>query len=859
MRTRRQFLSGGAAWLMAGQAPRRVFIVPNFHPASCGWLTNFSKERVYCANSYFDHLDRVRDDPAYRFVLSEVNNMIAMLNFQPARAAELRRRIRERRVELVNAFFLESTINLSGGEALVRLGIEGLRWQERVFGRRPRFAWLIDVCGTHDQMAQITARLGLEAMVYCRKNPTGSALHWTVSPDGSRVLTFSPGHYSRLRELFRAEQPLNEKQLAGLEKDLEERVAATPAGAPVLVLAGSGDYSLAPARREQPRDFIAHIERKRPELRLQLATLSDYLDALPPATGEGKLELPEMKGGTAYDYNAFWIQCPRMKSWFRRNEHALHAAESLASIASLTARFAYPAARLYHAWLQMFLCMDRNTLWGGAGGMVFEHPTSWDARDRLEWVESAAADVARGALGALAAPGEGRVLYNPLNWGRSDPVALRLPADAGIEGAACQLLGDGSTLCRIEQPAAGLRPVRLKPGAAATPRQIALPEVIETSHYAARIDPATGAIASLRFRGSGREIFAAPANRIVAERATRPLSGGDHMQPRGERAALGDTGQVRPEIRVTTGPVAIEVTVESRFLDSSACLRRVRFHLHHPRIDFETELRDIPDQTVVLAEFPLAGNITQVRRGVPYGFSHGAWGKPDPALHGWTAGITPAVRFSHYSLSEGWGLAIFDRGLSGRELTGNTPVLFLMNAVEKYRGYPNPWLSGKGVTRVVYALLAHESAWDEAAIARRAFEFNAPPILLEGVSADREQTFLETSGNLIVESLRRTGTWLEVRAVECLGRAGEAEVRLPLAHRKAFLTNLAGEGARELPSGPAYRFRVQPQEIVTLRFQTTSAVADPPPLLEWDELAPAPKRAALRAYSSEKGHPPRGD
>ncbi len=136
---------------------RAVYIVPNFHPASCGWLASFSRERIYCANSYLDHLDRVRDGPHYSFALSEANNIIAIMDFQPQRIDELRGRIRGGRVELVNAFFLEPTINLSGGEALVRLGIEGLRWQEQVFGSRPRFAWTIDVCGIHDQMAQIAA------------------------------------------------------------------------------------------------------------------------------------------------------------------------------------------------------------------------------------------------------------------------------------------------------------------------------------------------------------------------------------------------------------------------------------------------------------------------------------------------------------------------------------------------------------------------------------------------------------------------------------------------------------------------------------------------------------------------------
>jgi len=200
--------------------PRPVYVVPNFHPASCGWLTDWSTERNYCANSYFDHLDRVRDDANYNFALSECNNLIAMLNFRPDRLAELKQRIREGRIELCNAFFLEPTINLSGGEALVKMGIEGLRWQQQVMGVRPRLSWMIDVCGVHEQMAQIVTGLGLDALVYCRLNPTGSTLHWLESPDGTRTLAISPGHYLEWRPMFGAKEPLAEKQLLALADDI---------------------------------------------------------------------------------------------------------------------------------------------------------------------------------------------------------------------------------------------------------------------------------------------------------------------------------------------------------------------------------------------------------------------------------------------------------------------------------------------------------------------------------------------------------------------------------------------------------------------------------------------------------------
>ncbi len=402
--SRRTFLATTALAAAPAQTRRPVFIVPNFHPASCGWLTNFSMERVYCANSYFDHLDRVRDDPNYSFVLSECNNLIAMLNFKPERAEELKTAIRSGRVELPNAFFLESTVNLSGGEALVRLGIEGLRWQQQVFGVRPRFAWCIDICGTHPQMAQITAGLGLDAFVYTRGNDTGSAIHWLEAPDGTRTLAIAPGHYSDLGNIFAATGPLSPEQIATLKQQLEARAKITPQGAPVLALGGNADYSLAPKRPDYPTAFISEWREIDPGADVRFTTLSKYVDAVTPQLKSGAMKIPTMRGGTGYFFLSFWIESPRVKTAFRRCEHQLQAAEMLATVARHRSKFVYPAEILYQSWLQLFLNMDRNTLWGAAGGMVFEHETSWDASDRFRRVESDSRSVLEQAGRAVVRP-----------------------------------------------------------------------------------------------------------------------------------------------------------------------------------------------------------------------------------------------------------------------------------------------------------------------------------------------------------------------------------------------------------------------------------------------------------------------
>jgi alpha-mannosidase len=868
--TRREFittlLAAGATPSVYSQTPsassREVFLVPNFHPASCGWLTTFSRERIYCANSYLNHLDRVRDDPNYSFVLSEVNNIIAIMEFQPARVAELKQRIAEKRVELVNAYFLESSINLSGGEALVRLGAEGLRWYQQVFGLKPRFSWNIDVCGTHDQMPQIAAGLGLEALIYTRRNPTGKTIYWSESPDGTRILTLSPGHYSEAGSIFSSKEPLKDTQLSELKEFFGNKEAITPEGAPILVLAGADDYALAPLVKQYPTEFLKQWAEFTPERKLRFTTLSDYVDSILPGVNSGRIHIPTLRGGTAYDFDAFWIENSEVKTLYRRNEHALQAAEALATISSLHSQHEYPVKSLSDCWILMCLNTDRNTIWGSAGGMVFVNDKSWDVQDRFNWIKTTTDHVFVSAGESLVAAAEQVALFNSLNWKRNDPVVLDLPEGKSLEGVASEALPNGRVLCTVEMSSTSVGGWNLSSKAPALPRPIELPQVIDTNYYRAGIDPKTGALASLKLKRSGRELLAAPANVIVAERpATKQKDDpGDKMPPRPERTKLATSSDYASSIQVKQGPLATTVEVVGAFYGGGELRRRIRFYQDHPRIDFETELNDVPNYSVVVSEFPLAEDIVEVRRGIPFGFSHGAWSKPNPNLHGWTKGIVPAVRWIDFTLANGGGFAIFDRGLSGRELNERTPIIYLMNAEDKYVGYENPWLSGKGRRVLPYSVVARDSPWRDARIPQMAWEYNREPIVISSRAGMHLESFLETSDNVIVEALRREGNHVELRLVECIGSAGMATITLKLPHKKAMLTDLIGRELSALPASSHYSFRIRPQQIVTLHFETASTLSEPEPIKSWDAFVPEDKLPALHAYDpSLIGHPPFGE
>ena len=844
---------------IASERARDVYIVPNFHPASCGWLTTFSRERVYCANSYITHLDRVDADSHYAFVLSEINNIVAILNFRPERFADLKKRVAEKRVELVNGMFLEPTVNLSGGEALVRMGVLGLRWFEQVFGLRPRYAWTIDVCGTHEQMAQIASGLGLDAMVYTRKNPTGKSIYWSVSPDGSKILTLSPGHYSEAGAIFSSKTELSSGQLHELDNFFDSKEKITPEGAPILVLGGGDDYSCAPKVKEYPSKLLDQWQGLSSHNRIRFTTLSDYVDAVLPRIRSGQIAIPTNHAGTAYDFDAFWIENPEVKTRYRRSEQALQAAEMLSAVASLRGTFPYPYTDTYHAWILMCLNMDRNTLWGSAGGMVFVSGTSWDVRDRFDWVAKTTARLLDGAGTSLLKKGEGLGIFNSLNWQRTDPIALALPAGTTIEGIDCEALPDGSVLCTPSLPPFSVGAHKLSNKPPTTPGPVDPAAAIETEYYSARIDLKTGALASLRLKPSGRELLAGPANVLVAERPTKEeRDPGDFMPPRPGRTSVATSSDSESIVRILRGPVATTLEAAGTFC-GSALHRCVRFYQAYPRIDFETELNDVPNYTVVVAEFPLAENVTEIRRGIPYGFAYSSWSGPERDLPGWNRGIVPAVRWMDFQLAGGGGVALFDRGLTGREINGNTPIIYLLNAEDEYHKFPNEWTTGKGRHVLPYALCPHAAAWAQAAIPRAAWEYNQPPIVLANAAPAPFASYLETSENIVVEAVRREQGYIELRFAECLGLAGTANVKLNLPHGPVRRTDLAGRTQSTLPGMGTYAIPVAPQQIVTVHFETAETLPVPDPVTAWDEFVPEHKRAALHAYDPNvKGHPPFG-
>ena len=108
-------LTGLAA--LAAEPSLTVYLAPNTHGTVSGWLVDFDSERSHVVNNYLNHMDRVATDANYAMAFSEVPNLMVLMQFTPPGMAQLQQQVKDGRTELVNGFFLEPSISLSGGEA----------------------------------------------------------------------------------------------------------------------------------------------------------------------------------------------------------------------------------------------------------------------------------------------------------------------------------------------------------------------------------------------------------------------------------------------------------------------------------------------------------------------------------------------------------------------------------------------------------------------------------------------------------------------------------------------------------------------------------------------------------------------
>jgi alpha-mannosidase len=594
-------------------------------------------------------LEIMKTDPNYRFDLEDVLFLREYIERHPDRKEELRKYIAEGRLG-IGASYNQPYEDLFSGEALVREFYAGRKWLRKNFpGCDARTYWNPDVPGRTMQMPQIMRKAGVDHLLISRFE---KGLYTWLSPDGSGVLMFSPGHYGDFFErVGRKGFPEIADYVASFARTWSGSLKNGSANIPIVSMS---DMST-PVRYDdmiETWNGIKSLNQLSGATRELLLPPIHYSNAEPflNTVSAENLLLPVIKGERPNIW--LYIHGPTHHwavSAKREADFTLTAAETFSTVdALLTRSFAhYPQKELTSAW-ESLIYPDHG--WGGKNGEI----TDSTFRAKYEYARDVAKNVLARSTGAIAArirtsqsKGVPVVVFNSLSWKRTGVVRFTTTFPMGTQRKGVAVHDAGGRLLpsqfqSVSQHADGsIRSIELLFTATDVPPVGYATYYLRPSPRAAVPDTTSAPLAILQnrfyrvFLGEGgvRQIIDAESNKEILN--TEKFLGGElfTMQSVGEDAGewsepqqptmegFEKVGSYKPVWRLAeSGPVR-QVVESKQEINHATILQQVILYSELKQIDFETSLLkwDGTKYREFRLAFPLKTQQGQVAYEVPFG------------------------------------------------------------------------------------------------------------------------------------------------------------------------------------------------------------------------------------------------
>jgi alpha-mannosidase len=821
----------------------RVTAAGNSH-IDMAWLWPWTETVEVTRNTFESVLRLMQEFPEFRFTHASVRTYAWMEEKYPELFAQIQRRVREGRWEVVGGMWVEPDLNMPDGESLARQLLIGKRYVRDRFGVDVKVGWNPDSFGYNWQLPQIYKKAGVDYFVTQKIywNDTTRFPHklfWWEAPDGSRLLTFFPHDY------------VNQLEPMRMARDLAATVKIT--GLPeMLHLYGIGDHGGGPTRNmlESGRRWQAP-ERLFPKL--ELGTALDFFERM--KSRAGSLDLPVWRDELYLEYHR-GVQTTQAstKKNNRRNEVLMLDAEKFSAIAAGFGRAispgrAYPAEDLDEAWRKLLFNQFHDILPGSSIAPVYA-----DAALEHQEVRRAIGPALEGALEEIAAQvdtrGKGQpvVVFNSLAWERTDIVEaevefpappagrieVRDAAGARVLSQAGELSGDRRRV-RVRFLAEGVPPLGYRlffvdaagRGSAAkrAPQLLlrATADTLENHFLRVRVDSKTGCITSLAQKGS-------PEREALAPGACGNLLTAFRDQPKDWDAwnidanfedEKWDLAQAEGVTLVEKGPLCAAIRVEKKFR-KSAFTQDITLCAGIPRVDVRTTADWREDHILIKAAFPVAAKSDFATFEIPYGAIRRPTTRNTPEEK--AKFEVPAIRWADLSDSGG-GLSVLNDCKYGYDAKGNVLRISLLRSPK----WPDP-RADMGRHEFTYSLYPHRGGWAEAGTVRRGYELNYP---LRGVATSAHapgagalpaaHSFAAVDAeNVALTALKRAedgDAWV-LRLYEFAGRESQARIRIPAGGARAWSASLLEEKQTELRvDGNTVVVPVKPHEIATIRVE----------------------------------------
>lgn len=402
------------------------------------WLTPFLK--------------RLQDDPTFKMDIEQTSIVMEYLHRHPDTKPLFDKYIAEGRI-CIGGTYIQPYEEMYSGEALARQFYFGTRWLKKTFNGYNTLSYFnVDVPGRTLQMPQIMQKAGIDNLVISRHE---RGLFYWKAPDGSKVRTYTPGHYIYFYNVMGKNDTAAVKEL-GKEavlwytkyNDVKKAKTVMPAMLNYELSWDQKPVANTPVFIKKWND-VKYIrkegERKLEKVNLpkfEYATADNFFNALDHSTEK----LPETQGERPNVW--LYIHGPsheRAITTSRQGDMMLPAAEALSSFRSvLDGSFnAYPYDELNEAW-KAKIYPDHG--WGGNCGVMTDNEFRRKyefAYNEAEKVISRQADYLASSVRTDASKGRAIVLFNTLSFDRTAPAKVNVRFEDGFAQMLSLTTADG--------------------------------------------------------------------------------------------------------------------------------------------------------------------------------------------------------------------------------------------------------------------------------------------------------------------------------------------------------------------------------------------------------------------------------
>ncbi|AFY60066.1 alpha-mannosidase [Synechococcus sp. PCC 6312] len=735
---------------------------------------------------------------------------------RPELFAQIKEKIQTQQWEVAAGMWVEPELNLISGESIARQILYGQAYVQSKFGQISRVAWLPDSFGFCQQLPQLLKQGGMDYFVTqkLRWNDTTEfpfEWFWWQAPDGSRVLSYFSAPIG---------EAIDPVKISHYAQAWEQKTNLKQS----LWLPGVGDHG------GGPTEDMLEILRRWQRLagvspQLKFSSVIDYLDQLKASS-----DLTELPVWAEELYLEFHRGCytshSDQKQANRQSEIQLYQAELWSALATLILDIDYPQAELEHLWKLMLFNQFHDILPGSAIPEVYQEANqAWTEviETATHLLEIAQVQILNQIqLPEPPVPGAyGVVVFNSLNWPRSEVVTLELGElgtqawtiqDSAGYPIRCHQAETVITFWLWDVPSVGYKVVWLCPQASfSPPANPPLGFVIENGFLQAEINPQTGEINNLYDKLNQRAVFNAPGNQLQLFRDQGQYWDAWNIDPHYQDHLL-----VKPELKDIKWQAwnDIEQRIRVRWQWRNSTIQQdYCLVVNTPILKIETQLDWQEHHVLLKAAFPLALSASVVTYETPAGVTERPTlpnpENPNLTPHDQAKWEVPALQWADLSESNNqYGVSLLNNCKQGYDTQPQQLRLTLLRSPT----WPDPH-ADLGHHQFSYGLYPHYDNWIGAKTWQRAAEFNQP--LIARIITPQQQRDLQHplptqaslldlgSDTFILMALKQTqdqSGWI-LRCLETTGQATELNLQSDL---DLFPADLSRVNLLEVPDSETH-------------------------------------------------------